>query len=526
MFCFFLKNSTQFLLDKFIEFLLSFAFHISNNCVKFSEFKCGTLNFDPTVCPILRNSSSLLSFFRINDPFRLIAILGIMLLMSTIYIWIVDIPLLQPEMIWMLLGERMADGKHMYIDIIDDTGPLSAGVYWLVHLVFGKSALAFKIIAAFIVLFQVVYVNHLFIRYKSFEDNTYIPAFVMTVLFYVSFDLVTLSPALMGSTFIVLALGQLFSQTVLQKEGSDAVLLVGIFGGIAACFHFPLATFLPFLLVSGIVVSGFSFQQIIVSLISYTMPMVFCALYYFWIDGFEAFFFEFIIAPRLIESYVHVSYRDVALLFALPLFFSVMGFFVGFIVKSQTVNQQKQLQLNLIFSIFALSSLILTNRRSPYQLIVILPALTYFISLLLVVYKKGITIKILTALFVIGIPAIGITWALLKINSGEINTYSVAFEKKHETYKGKQILVLGEDLGYYKEASLSTPYLHFRLSRNIILNQEDLENTVEVYQNFLRERPEIVIDEEGVFAQLLERIPILSQQYEKRGSSYYLKNTN
>jgi hypothetical protein len=445
--------------------------------------------------------------------------------MSTIYIWIVDIPLLQPEMIWMLLGERMAEGKHMYIDIIDDTGPLSAGVFWVAHLVFGKSAFAYKFVAGFIVLFQVVYVNYLFIRYKSFEDNTYIPAFVMTVLFYISFDLVTLSPALMGSTFIVLALGQLFSQTVLQKEGSDAVLLVGIFGGIAACFHFPLATFLPFLLVSGIVVSGFSFQQIIVSLIAFAMPLVFCALYYFWIDGLRAFIFEFIISPRLIESYAHVSYRDLAVLFALPLFFSVLGFFVGFIVKSQTVNQQKQLQLNLIFLIFAVSSILLTNRRTPYQFIVMLPALTYFISLLLVVYKKGITIKILTAVFVIGIPIMGIGWTLYQINTGEITSYAINFEDKHATTKGKKILVLGEDLGYYQGASLATPYLHFQLSKNIIENQQDLVNTVRVYDNFLVERPEIIIDDQGVFARLLVRIPFLAKEYEKRGNSYFLKKT-
>lgn len=468
----------------------------------------------------------MLSFFRINDPFRLVAILGIILLMSSIYIWIVDIPLLQPELIWMLLGERMAEGKHMYIDIIDDTGPLSAGVYWVVHLVFGKSALAYKAIAAFIVLFQVVYVNNLFIKYRSFEENTYIPALVLTVLFYLSFDLVTLSPALMGSTFIVLALAQLFSQTVLQKEGSDAVLLVGIFGGIAACFHFPLATFLPFLLVSGIIVSGFSFKQLILSLIAYAMPLVFCGLYYFWIDGFEAFIYEFIIAPRLIESYAHVSYRDLALLFALPLFFAVLGFFVGLIVKSQTVNQQKQFQLNLIFSIFAISSLLLTNRRTAYQFIVLLPALTYFISLLLVVYKKGIPIKILTALFVFGIPVMGIVSTFYEMNSGRINIYAVNYEEKHTISKGKKILVLGEDLAYYQGSSLATPYLHFRLSKNVILDQDDLSNTVKVYENFRKEMPEIVFDEEGVFAQLLERIPILSRQYEKQGQIYFLKKSN
>jgi hypothetical protein len=92
--------------------------------------------------------------------------------------------------------------------------------------------------------------------------------------------------------------------------------------------------------------------------------------------------------------------------------------------------------------------------------------------------------------------------------------------------KGKRILVLGEDLGYYHESSLATPYLHYRLSKNIIQNQEDLENTVEVYNNFLEEKPEIVIDEEGVFATLLNRIPILSKQYEKQGEVYILKKSN
>ncbi len=40
----------------------------------------------------------------------------------------------------------------------------------------------------------------------------------MTVYFIWSFDMVGLSPALLGSTFLVLAIGQLFPQTVLLKE--------------------------------------------------------------------------------------------------------------------------------------------------------------------------------------------------------------------------------------------------------------------------------------------------------------------
>ncbi|SMD41964.1 hypothetical protein SAMN00777080_0500 [Aquiflexum balticum DSM 16537] len=473
------------------------------------------------VCNTFRINPNLLSFFRINDPSRLLVIIALLLLLSSVYIWVLDIPLLQPEMIWLLLGERMADGKHMYIDIIDDTGPLSSGIYWVCYLIFGKSVMSYKLLSLLVIIFQIVYINNLYIRYKSFEENTYIPALVMVILFHLSFDMITLSPALMGSTFIVLAFGQLFSQTVLQKEGSDSILLVGIFGGIAACFHFPLITFLPFLLVAGIVVSGFSFRQLILAIVSYALPLTFCALYYFWIDGLPAFLNQFIISPRLIESYAHVTYRDLAILFSLPLFFTTLGFFVGLIVKSQTVNQQKQLQLTLIFLIFAVGSLLLTNRRTPYQFIVIIPGLAYFITFLFVAFKKGVPIKVLSLLFVFGIPMMGYSWIFLQTNSGNISTYAVSVTEEHTVSEGKKILVLGEDLGYYQKASLATPYLHYRLSKIHLEKNYGLEKTAEIFQNFQKEKPDLIVDEEEIFRGILEKMPLLKDQFILDRSNVY-----
>ncbi|WP_373496435.1 hypothetical protein [Aquiflexum sp.] len=465
----------------------------------------------------------MLSFFRINDPSRLIVIIAVLLLLSSVYIWILQVPLLQPEGIWLLIGERMADGKHMYIDIIDDTGPLSSGVYWICHLLVGKFVMMYKVLAILVVLFQIIYINNLYIKYKSFEENTYIPSLVMVILFHLSLDMITLSPALLGSTFIMLALGQLFSQTVLQKEGSDSILLVGIYGGIAACFHFPLVTFLPFLLVAGIVVSGFSFRQLILALVSYLLPITFCAIYYFWIDGLFAFFDQFIISPRNIESYAHVSYRDLAILFTVPLFFTTLGFFVGLIVKSQTVNQQKQLQLILIFLIFALGSLFLTNRTTPYQLIVIIPGLAYFITFLFVAFKKGTPIKILAAVFVFGIPMIGYTWTFFQINSGSINSYAIEISEVHRMTDGKRILVLSEDLGYYHNASLATPYLNYRLSKINLQDHTSLEKSAQIFQNFQKETPDLIVDEDGVFGKLLEKMPLLNKQFTLIKPNIYMK---
>ena len=446
-----------------------------------------------------------------------------MVLMSGIYIWVLNLPILQPEMIWMLIGERMAEGNHMYSDILDDTGPLAAGTYWLLHLVFGRSVLIYKVLAGLIVFLQMVYLNSLFMRYKSFDENTYIPALVVLILFYCSFDLVTLSPALMGSTFIVLALGQLFAQTVLQKEGSDSVLLVGLYSGIALCFHFPLVIFLPYLILAGVVVSSFSFRQLLLSLIGYFIPIGICALYYFWIDALPQFVVEYILVGRLGEVYVHVSYRDLLLLYITPLFFGIIGIFLSSLFKSLTVNQQKQLQLMLIFLFFAASSILLVNRRTPYQLLILIPSLAYFISMFLNAAKRGFFNKILSYVFVIGIPLMGFGWWYVKHSQNKLEDYVLIVKPEHDISKNKKVLVLGTDLGFYKDAYHVTPYLNYYISREVLADFEDFKDMSEAYKNFLEEKPELVVDQEDDFQNLLQRIPLLKEKYRKSGEFYFLE---
>jgi hypothetical protein len=447
--------------------------------------------------------------------------MAILIFLSAIYIWVLEIPMLKPEMTWLLIGERMAEGKAMYIDIVDDTGPLSAAVYWLCHLAFGRSWLALKILALVLAMFQITYLNGIFIYYKSFKENTYIPALLLVILFHLSFDLLTLSPALMGNTFLVLALRHLFSQTVLQKEGSDSILLIGLFGGIAACFHFPLVTFLPFMLISGVIVSGFSFRQLVLSLIAYSLPFTIIALYYFWNDSLWIFFEEFVIDPRRVDRYPHVGLRDLLVLFLPGMVFSVMGFVVGAVLQSQTVNQQKQFQLMFLFVLFGIGSLFLSNRITPYQLVMILPGMAYFGTQLFAAYEKGPFIKALSWIFILGIPFGGFLWIVLKSNSGEINTYAIEFTEKHASTEGKRILVLGQDLGYYRNSSLGSRYLNYSLTKNVLNDTTDLRNSAEVFRVFSTEMPQVIIDDDGLFENLSNRLSPLQDIYQKQGDGRF-----
>ncbi|MEX0884488.1 MAG: hypothetical protein WDZ72_13545, partial [Cyclobacteriaceae bacterium] len=191
----------------------------------------------------------MLAFFKINDPFRMVGIILLFLLLRIPYI-LMDIPLTQTELLWQLIGERMAKGEWMYIGIIDDTGPFSSLIYLINHYFSSNSLLSFRIISFCIVLFQVFYTNDLLIKLNAYDEHNYLPAFVMILLFQLSFDFLSLSPGLMGSTFILLSFGQLLKQTAMNQNSSSSILLMGLFGGAAFCFHFPFLAFLPFLLLT------------------------------------------------------------------------------------------------------------------------------------------------------------------------------------------------------------------------------------------------------------------------------------
>lgn len=437
---------------------------------------------------------------------------------------LLEIPLLQPELIWMLIGERMSNGYAMYVDIIDDTGALSAGAYWLVHLVAGKSLLAYHLIAGLIILFQIAYINSLLIQYKAFDENTYIPAFVMAVLFHLSFDFLTLSPALMGSTFILLALGQLFSQTVRHQDQPEPVLLVGLFGGIALCFHFPLMVFLPFLLAAGLIISGYNLNQLVLCLTGYFLPVTLCGLYYFWMDGLREFLTGFIYSIRIIDVYQHVSYWGLAVLFALALVFTFGGFVLGFLAKRLTVSQQKQHQLIILYLVFSVLTIFVANRTTPYQLIVLLPGMTYYCSQIFLYLNRKKLTAILFYTFLLGIPLVGYGWVYYKTQSGEMSAYAVNSGNQYDFTENSKVLVLGGDLGYYRNATLGGPYLNYHLSKKALKDYDNFEELTAIYLAFVKEKPNYIIDEEHTFATLLEHLPELKKYYEiEREGVYKLK---
>ena len=78
------------------------------------------------------------------------------------------------------------------------------------------------------------------------------------------------------------------------------------------------------------------------------------------------------------------------------------------------------------------------------------------------------------------------------------------------------------DIAYYRAAEQVTPYLNYNLSKLVLSDLEDFESLALAYKNFTNEIPEIVVDEDGLFENFLEKVPLLKARYTKSGIYYTL----
>ncbi|MDP2040579.1 MAG: hypothetical protein Q8S14_15790 [Algoriphagus sp.] len=452
----------------------------------------------------------MLSFFKVNDPFRLIGVAIYLILLAIVMLGFFSFPLTEPQLIYMVLGERLSDGFFLYQDIIDDTGPLSAGFFTFIDFLFGRNQFAYELIGRMLVLFQIIYWNTVLIRYRVFEENTYLPAIIMAALFHLSFDMAALSPALLGSTFLVLAIGQLFSQTVLQKETSESTLLIGIYGGIATGFHLNFGIFLPYMIFMGIAISGFSIRQLLLSLIGFFLPILLVMMFYFWNNGLTE---AFQIWP-LIFTYEKYNYQSLviwAVLGAFPLLLALVGYFYSAVLRGSTINQQKQRQMIILWMIFSLAEFFLIKRQATYQLLIFIPGLTFLITQFFLNTSKSVIGKLAFLILLFGLPIAG--WWFWQQELKSESTYFVRSKAEYQINPGEKIMVMSKDSSPYLENPLGGPFLNYNLTKAFLESEKTLEQKAKIFQNLTTQKPQVVIDPSGMFKNLLNELPALKSLY-------------
>ncbi|MDA1268565.1 MAG: hypothetical protein O2829_05680 [Bacteroidetes bacterium] len=458
------------------------------------------------------------NFFRVNDPIRLVGILIYVILFSVISWVFFSFPSTTPTLMWMVLGERLSEGYLLYVDVIDDTGPLSAGVFTGIHLLFGRSHLAYILLGKIFVFFQIYYWNSTLIRFRVFDENTYLPAIIMAALFHFSFDLMYLSPTLLGSTFLLLAFGQLFSHTILQKESSESTLLIGIYGGLATGFHWNFVFFLPFLVFTGLVVSNFKVRQLFLAIMGFLLPILLILVFYFWNDGLE----QALQVWPIVFTYPNYGYQPSLSWLgpgAFPLLLTLIGYVISSFFRGTTINQQKQRQLILTWLLFSAGLFFLVKNNASYQLVVFLPALSYFISQFFLHFNWILLIR--PAFF--GLVLVLPLWTLnyWTTRTTVDTSYFLAAPDESTLPKKTGVMVLEEDPSPYLNKSLEGPFLNFHMSMSYLKQEKTLQQKAQVFQMIRRQQPKQVLDKEGLFKDLLEELPALKDFYTETNPGIY-----
>ena len=421
---------------------------------------------------------------------------------------------------WMVLGERLSEGHLLYVDVIDDTGALSAGVFTGLHLLFGRSEIAYLLLGKIFVLFQIYYWNSTLIKYRVFDENTYLPAIVMAALFHFSFDLMYLSPTLLGSTFLLLAFGQLFSHTVLQKESSESTLLIGIYGGLATGFHWNFVFFLPFLIFTGLSISSFTVRQLFLAIMGFLLPILLILVFYFWNDGLE----QALQVWPIVFTYPNYGYQPYLSWLApgvFPLVLALAGYFIGSFFRGATINQQKQRQLILIWLLFSAGLFFLVKNTASYQLVIFLPAMSYFITQFFLYFNWTLLLRPAFFGLVLALPIWGMNYwqERTKVDA----TYFVTAPIEKDPLIQKGLMVLEENPSPYLTQSLDGPFLNFHMSASYLKQEKNLQQKAQVFQMIRRQQPQQVYDKEGLFKALLEELPALKEFYNEDKPGRYSK---
>ena len=98
-------------------------------------------------------------------------------------------PLLTTELEWILLGEKIYEGKVLYQDILTQISPLSAYFYALFYSLFGRDFQTMELVALFIGLFQALYFTYITQARQILSEKNYLPGLIYLVALHACFDM-------------------------------------------------------------------------------------------------------------------------------------------------------------------------------------------------------------------------------------------------------------------------------------------------------------------------------------------------
>lgn len=466
----------------------------------------------------------MLGYFRINDPYRLVIIFILLLIFRLPYLISTDW-LSLPELKWMIVGERLNEGALLYANIWEEISPLSALVYKAIDFLFGRSQRAFLIIGLFVFYFQIFYMNYMALKHKMYNENNYLPALFYGLMGLIFFNILTLSPQLMGLTFVLFSIDSLLSHVETRNKTDANLLNIGLFTGLACMFYLPFIHLMVVHLVILLFFTNTIIRRYLLMVYGLLIPFGIAWAYFLWKDETAAFYHIYIFSVFRTESEMFMEMRSILYLSGFTILLFIVSSFkilsgLGFNIF------QVRIQKTMFFtSIVCLFIWLIYADNSGMGLIIFLPWAAFFLSHFFLSIRHRLKRELSFLVYFLSIITLyfGVKYQIFNLDR-LADTSSLLVDQQATItppFAGKKLLVLGPDYEPYFYSRQATPYLDWELSRVQLEGLDYYDNLEGIDRNIRSDMPEYIVDQRDLAPVIFDKIPILGQEFEHLGNGIY-----
>lgn len=457
----------------------------------------------------------MISYFKSILLSRLL-VLVLLFLAIRVPLILLNLPVTMPELKAFVLGERLAEGATLYGEVYDNTAPLSALIFYLLDVAFGRNILAYRLLASVLIFLQGMRLNRIFNQAGVLPDKSLIPALLYFVFGSIFLEFDTLSPLLLGFTFLLFAFNYFISPS---KEGSSNPKLfkAGFFMGLAALCHLPLLLFLLWAFLALILFAFNAFRSSLLMLCGFLFPYAIAFTFFLYADALPNFVQYNLLSAWKFSITLPLPPLDLVKILTVPVLFLSFSVFHA-LINTPTLNYQlKFFQLMLWWIGVAILVTLAGSIISAISWLLFLPALAYFGTYLFLRagrQRLWLTEPIFLALM--GFTLLTRYSFLLpptpytKLNISKLLLHP---DSKYAAVKDARILVLGNDFNYYAYNRATTPYINWPLAQQDFRHLNTYYAVYKIRRNIEVSVPDYIVDEAGLMPELIYKIPDLFSRY-------------
>ncbi len=461
----------------------------------------------------------MLRYFRINDPYRLISLLVLLILASLPFL--IDLPGITVQELRDLVMGEVVGNKMLYVKIIDRTAPMMALFDGFLNFIFGRSLLARHILALIIIFFQASYFGILLINNKAYNESSYVPSLIFGFLCFFSFDLLAVTPELLASTLLLLGLNNLFKEIEFRVDRDSIVLNMGVFIGIASLFVFSYTIFLIGAIFILIVFARASFRKISLVLFGYGLVHAILITSYYCYEQTDELWIHFYLANFSGMSRTLVGMKSILILGAVPMLYFIFSLFMLTREARFTKYQSQLFQAIFLWLAISMIQIWFTSDLTPHSFFTLIPPIAYFVSHYLLLIRRKSIAETMLWIFVMGLLTINGLSRYERLSGVEYSSLFPSASKYEKEITGKKIMILGDDMSLFRENKLAGYFLDWNLSRKYFERPDYYENIIKINKSMSEDPPDVIIDPGNLMGPVISRIPALEKKYRRENEIYW-----